>query len=396
MIDAIAAGHLCVDIIPQITDPAVATSASFLAPGRLTEVGGAILSTGGSVSNTGLALHRLGLEVRLVARLGDDAIAGITRDLLARRDPRLTAHLAVAHGEPSSYTIVINPPGVDRTFLHCPGTNNTFGPEDLPVELLAETRLLHLGYPPLMRRMYADGGEELAALLCRAKEAGATTSLDMAMPDPAGPSGRADWRGLLARVLPHVDLFQPNAEELLFMLHRPRLEELQRAPEGVLDALAPAEISALAGEALAMGARMVAIKLGHRGFFLSTASPLGDMGRGAPTDPYAWSGRELWAPCFRVQVVGTVGAGDATSAGLITGLLRGQPAEEALTSAVAVRACNVEAADATSGVRSWEETQRRVAAGWERLDARVNAEGWRWDAAAGLYRGPMDNWRHLP
>ncbi len=391
MIDAIAAGHLCVDIIPQITDPAVATSASFLAPGRLTEVGGAILSTGGSVSNTGLALHRLGLEVRLVARLGDDAIAGITRDLLARRDPRLTAHLAVAHGEPSSYTIVINPPGVDRTFLHCPGTNNTFGPEDLPVELLAETRLLHLGYPPLMRRMYADGGEELAALLCRAKAAGATTSLDMAMPDPAGPSGRADWRGLLARVLPHVDLFQPNAEELLFMLHRPRLEELQRAPEGVLDALAPAEISALAGEALAMGARMVAIKLGHRGFYLRTAEALGGMGRGTPGYEAAWSGRELWAPCFRVQVVGTVGAGDATSAGLITGLLRGQPAEEALTSAVAVGACNVEAADATSGVRSWEETQRRVAAGWERLDARVTAEGWRWDAAAGLYRGPMDN-----
>lgn len=390
MIDAIAAGHLCVDIIPQITDPAVAKSASFLAPGRLTEVGGAILSTGGSVSNTGLALHRLGLDMRLVARLGDDAIAGITRDLLQRRDPRLTAHLSVAHGEPSSYTIVINPPGVDRTFLHCPGTNNTFGPEDLPAALLAEARLLHLGYPPLMRRMYADGGVELAALMCRAKGAGATTSLDMAMPDPAGPSGRADWRGLLTRVLPHVDLFEPNVEELLFMLRRPRLEELQRSPEGVLDALAPDEVSALAGEALTMGARMVAIKLGHRGFYLRTAASLDDMGRGAPADPSGWAGRELWAPCFRVDVVGTVGAGDATSAGLITGLLRGQTAEAALTSAVAVGACNVEAADATSGVRSWDETQHRIGAGWARLDARVAAAGWRWDETAGVHRGPAD------
>jgi sugar/nucleoside kinase (ribokinase family) len=388
MIDAIAAGHLCVDIIPQITDPATAASASFLAPGRLTEVGGALLSTGGSVSNTGLALHRVGLVVRLVARLGDDVIADMTRDLLRQRDPRLTTHLTTAHGEPSSYTIVIAPPGVDRTFLHCPGTNNTFGPEDLPAELLAEARLLHLGYPPLMRRMYADGGEELALLMRRAKEAGATTSLDMSMPDPAGPSRGVDWRGLLARVLPHVDVFQPSVEELLYMLRRTRLEELRRITEGVLDALAPADVSGLGEEALAMGARVVAIKVGHRGFYLRSAGTLGEMGRGAPADPAGWSGQELWAPCFRVRVVGTVGAGDATTAGLLAGLLRGQSAEEALTSAVAVGACNVEAADATSGVRSWEETQGRIALGWPRLDAHVAAPGWRWDETAGLYRGP--------
>ncbi|HHX44493.1 MAG TPA: carbohydrate kinase family protein [Chloroflexi bacterium] len=390
MIDAIAAGHLCVDIIPEITDPATATSDSFLVPGRLTEVGRAILSTGGSVANTGLALHRLGLDVRLVARLGDDVIAGITRDILERHDRRLTAHLSVAHGEPSSYTIVISPPGVDRTFLHCPGTNNTFGPEDLPVTLLAETRVLHLGYPPLMRRMYADGGVELAMLMKRAKEAGATTSLDLAMPDPAGHSGRADWRGLLKRVLPYVDIAQPNVEELLFMLHRDRLEAFQCAPEEVLDALRPAAISALAEELLAMGVRMVAIKLGHRGFYLRTATELSDMGRGAPASPAAWTGRELWAPCFRVPVAGTVGSGDATSAGLITGLLRGQSAEEALTTAVAVGACNVEAADAISGVRPWDETQRRIAAGWERLDARVTGDGWHWDATHSLFRGPAD------
>jgi len=325
-----------------------------------------------------------------VARLGDDVIADITRNLLRQRDPRLTEHLTVAHGEPSSYTIVINPPGIDRTFLHCPGTNNTFGPEDVSTALLAETRLLHLGYPPLMRRMYVDGGEELAALMRAAKQAGATTSLDMAMPDPSRPSGRVDWRNLLRRVLPYVDLFQPSVEELLYMLQRPRLEELQERPEGVLDALAPAEVSALAEEALAMGTRVVAIKLGHRGFYLRTAPALGDLGRGAPPDPAAWAARELWAPCFRVEVAGTVGAGDATTAGLITGLLRGQSAEQALTSAVAVGACNVEAADATSGVRTWEETQQRIAAGWSRLEARVTATGWRWDESAALYRGPAD------
>lgn len=390
MIDAIVAGHLCVDIIPEITDPATAASASFLAPGRLTEVGRALLSTGGSVSNTGLALHRLGLDVRLVARLGDDVIADITRDLLRQRDPRLTEHLSVAHGEPSSYTIVINPPGVDRTFLHCPGTNNTFGPEDVPAALLAEARLFHLGYPPLMRRMFADGGVELATLLCRAKEAGTTTSLDMAMPDPSRPSGQVDWRAILTRALPYVDVFEPNVEELLYMLRRARLEELSAAPTGVVDALAPDEVSGLAEEALGMGARAVAIKLGHRGLYLRTATAWQGVGRGARADTGSWEARELWAPCFSVHVAGTVGAGDAASAGLITGLLKGQSAEDALTSAVAVGACNVEAPDATSGVRPWDETQRRIAAGWERRDAHLPADRWRWDEAAGLFHGPAD------
>ena len=110
MIDAIAAGHLCVDIIPEITDEATAASDHFMAPGRLTEVGGALLTTGGSVSNTGLALHRLGLDVRLLARVGDDLIANLIREILNAQSPKLTQELAVGRDEPSSYTVVISPP----------------------------------------------------------------------------------------------------------------------------------------------------------------------------------------------------------------------------------------------------------------------------------------------
>ena len=82
MIDAIAAGHLCVDIMPQISDPSTAASGNFLSPGRLTEMGGAIVSPGGSVSNTGQAMHVLGLDVRLVARVGDDLFGDLLMGLV--------------------------------------------------------------------------------------------------------------------------------------------------------------------------------------------------------------------------------------------------------------------------------------------------------------------------
>ena len=98
------------------------------------------------------------------------------------------------------------------------------------------------------------------------------------------------------------------------------------------------------------------------------------MGNGAPENPAAWAGHEVWSACFKVTVVGTTGAGDATIAGFLCALLRGLDPLDALTSAVGVGACNVEAADALSGLRSWEDTQARIAAGWEHLP--MNVVGW--------------------
>ncbi len=67
-------------------------------------------------------------------------------------------------------------------------------------------------------------------------------------------------------------------------------------------------------------------------------------------DPAGWADQGLWAPCFRVEVVGTTGVGDVVIAGFVAGLLRGLPPTETLTAAVVAGACNVEAADALSGI----------------------------------------------
>jgi hypothetical protein len=56
--------------------------------------------------------------------------------------------------------------------------------------------------------------------------------------------------------------------------------------------------------------------------------------------------------------------------------------------AVAVGACNVEAVDALSGIRTWESTQCRIAAGWKRQPLEPNAPGWQFDPDCGHWRGP--------
>jgi len=292
----------------------------------------------------------------------------------------------------SSYTVVINPPGVDRIFFHYPGANDTFGAGDVRYDLVSGARLFHFGYPPLMRRMYEAGGEELAAILRRARATGATTSLDLALPDPASPAGRADWPAILHAALPHVDLFVPSIEEILSML-RPATFETLRAQSGGADFLSlvePALLGDLSGELMDLGARVVALKLGHRGLYMRTAGrpALESMGRARPSDPAAWAEKELWAPCFQANVAGTTGAGDATIAGLIAGLLRGLGPAEAATAAVAVGACNVEAADALGGIRPWEQTWQRVRAGWARHLLLLDAAGWRLDENHHLWIGP--------
>jgi sugar/nucleoside kinase (ribokinase family) len=387
--DIVVAGHICLDIIPSFGGGARSWS-EILVPGKLVDVGAAVMATGGPVSNTGLALHRLGFPARLMGKVGDDLFGRAILEIVRGHDPGLAAGMLITRDAPSSYTIVINPPGVDRIFLHCPGANDTFGADDIPYDQLRGVRLFHFGYPPLMRRMYADGGVELATLLRRVKEIGVTTSLDMAKPDPASEAGRADWRGLLRRALPHVDVFLPSVDEILFMLDRERFDRLGQDLIARVDGGMLRELS---DELLEMGAAIVALKLGEEGLYLRTTSQadrVAAMGSCAPKDTGAWTNRELLSPCFQVTVVGTTGSGDCTIAGFLAGLADGLGPEETMTSAVAVGACNVEQADATSGIPTWDEVQTRIHARWERRASGLSLPGWRWDEERAIWRGPHD------
>lgn len=392
-IDVIVAGHLCLDIIPQIPEALGANPAAYIIPGRLTEIGPATLSTGGAVPNTGINLHRLGARCHLMGKIGDDELGRATLAVIGHHSPVLVRGMTTSPGEASSYTVVLDPPGADRMFLHYPGPNQTFGQQDIRYDLVAGARVFHFGYPPLMDNLCADGGRELASMMRQAKETGVTTSLDLTLPDLTGPSGQLDWRSILARTLPYVDLFLPSVQELLFMLRRERFEMLATGASAAdpMQAVMIEEIIALAGEALSMGAKVVLLKLGTRGAYLRTGASLSGLGRGAPEDLAPWRDRQLWAPCFKPDSVrSTVGTGDAAIAGFLAALLRSAPPARALTVAVAAGACCVEEAGALSGVRGWKETLSRIDLGWPRLPIESQPPGWTWDSLSAIWRGPSD------
>jgi sugar/nucleoside kinase (ribokinase family) len=391
-IDAVVAGHLCLDIFPDFTVSPKATLATVLSPGCLTEVGTATLSTGGAVSNTGLALNKLGLATHLIGKVGDDFFGQAVQNIIASHGQHLADGIVVDKSASTSYTIIINLPAVDRIFLHCPGVNDTFRASDIRDERLSQARLFHFGYPTVIKSMYEPNGAQLTAMFKRAKESGVTTSLDMALPDPASASGRADWATILQSTLPWVDIFLPSIEEILYMLRRETFEQMRRAGSGAgfLSQATPELLSDLSRQLEAMGVKIVVLKLGERGLYMRTASrsAIENLGRAKPPATGAWADREMWAPCFQVQVAGTTGCGDSTIAGFLGGLLRGLSPEMTLTVAVAVGACNVEAPDALSGIRPWRETLDRITSGWTRRDLQLTSPGWHWEQEPGLWVGP--------
>jgi sugar/nucleoside kinase (ribokinase family) len=381
--DVAAAGHLCLDMIPRFrTDRESTNISDLLQPGTLVQMGEMTFSTGGAVSNVGIAMKIFGCTVAFIAKVGGDAIG---KTIIEQLDQSGSARgIAVAGDEASSYTVILSAPGIDRIFMHYPGTNDTFRAEDVDMEAVGKSRLFHLGYPTLMHSLFVDEGRELTRILKSVKRAGVTTSLDISLPDPGSEAGRADWRKIYERALPYVDIFLPSIEEILFTLHPREYLERKKARGGqeLIDFVSPEELSGFAEQLLSLGCAIAGVKAGHNGCYIRTAGRdrICEMGRAAPGDPASWATRELWCPAFRTdKIIGATGAGDSSIAAFLTALLRGHRIEESLKLANCAGFLNLHAPDTLSGLVSWEELQRIYPFLTER-DTIPLPQGWRWEA----------------
>lgn len=270
--DVIAVGDLNIDLILRLK--------------RLPAFGEEVLAealsrhAGGVAANFASYCARLGLRIALVARVGRDEFGafliqrmnelGVGTDYI-RRDETL----------PTGVTISLSGPQ-DRAFVTYLGTIDSLTGMDVPDELLAQARWLHLGSYFLQRRLQPD----MPALFKRARRAGLGISLDTGF-DPY-----ENWDSGLPDLLPLVDIFMPNEIEMTRIMR----QDNPRA----------------AAQRLAMQGVRVALKLGPQGarfFYLQ---------------------EEIAQPAFSVPVRDTTCCGDAFNAGFIAAWLQGLPPVECL------------------------------------------------------------------
>lgn len=302
------AGHLCVDLKPELGPNAR------ISPGRLINVGPLTVVLGGCVPNTGLALRDLGADPELQAAVGDDRLATLVPKLLGDVRRRL-----VTVPGSTSYSVVLEPGGADRTFWHHTGSNDAFHPGDVSID----TDLLHLGYPSLLPTICADVGASLATLFTEARARGVTTSLDLADTDPDGPAGAVDWDTFLTRILPHVDVISPSVDDLRSALRDPREPSLELACE-------------YAGWLVERGAAVAMVTAGRHGVALRSGreSRVTQGGRVLADQAGQWTGADLAIPAVPPAGQATsTGAGDAASAGLLFALISGWDPSRAIHTA---------------------------------------------------------------
>ena len=366
----ICAGHVCIDITPAIPDLGRRPIGEMLTPGKLVQVGRASLSVGGSVSSTGLGLKVLGADVSLMGKIGRDEFG----DLVLKEFRKYEAEegLIIQDEDATSYTVAIAIPGIDRIFLHHSGANDTFCDRDIPWEKVEGAALFHFGYPPIMRAVYENRGEELVKILSHARGAGAATSLDLAMVDPDSDAGAQNWREILERALPLVDFFCPSIEELCWMLDPERFDEWKARAAGrdvttVLDV--DRDIRPLAGMCMELGCKVLFLKCGAPGMYLKTAGRevLEKISHGTGLDSGLWAERDFFERSYvPARVLSGTGAGDTSIAAFLKAVLDGYGPEMSMHLAAATGASCVEAYDSLSGLKSFEALRKKIDAGWEK------------------------------
>ena len=284
--------------------------------GRLLNVEGIGLFLGGCGANTATGLAKLGVETALIGKIGRDGFG----DFLAARFAESgldTGGLIRDSSAATSATIVIGHADGERSFLHDAGANATLTINDIDFERVRRSKILVVAGVFLMDSF---DGEPMAELLRRARAAGVLTVLDTAW----DASGR--WLDSLAPCLPHLDYFLPSFDEAVMLTGG--LED----PDAIADFF------------LARGVRTVGLKLGARGCYLK-------------------SNVESFAiPGLTVEACDTLGAGNAFVAGFTAALARGWNLKECGQFACAVGASAVSTVGATTGIKTFAETQAMMKA----------------------------------
>lgn len=358
-------------------------------PGKLVAATGMDLSLGGQACNTGFTLAKLGNPVQICFAHGDDAMgAAVDFELnrLAATFPTDHVRVQCLNIGKTSGSMVL-PYTEDRAFIHYPGSNAEATCEDLHPNF-GDCSMMHFGYPALMPTMSRNGGAETIELFGYARDNGVVTSLDHVMLDESSWAADFDWLEYHQNVLPLTDIFCPSIEELCRMLFPASYQMLQDYKfEDVINPVVLADYSQIL---LALGAKIVLLKLGKYGLYLRTGEIDINSNLAGVVNAEVWSNREFYIQAIAAKNPKTTGAGDAAIAGFLASANKGLPPWQALEIASAAAACCCQQPDATSGIKNWAGTIGMLEMPQEPALFDLDKYGFHPIAAGRVYTGPND------
>lgn len=304
MFDVVCVGILVADVIMRTVD-------SLPESGKLSLVDRIELYTGGCAVNSAIDMARLGLNVSIIGKIGNDGFGNFMSDSL-KKEKVNTEGLRIDDNAGTSASVVMVDSKGERSFLHFLGANAGFTVNDVDFDIIKRTNHVFVAGAMLMPEF---DGEQCAELLKKAKDMGRYTALDTAWDS----TGR--WMDVLKPCMQHIDLFMPSMEEAIMLSGKEEPEEM-------------------ADTFLSMGIKTAVIKLGRKGCFIKNRK-----------------GEKYHIPTYEnIRAVDTTGAGDAFAAGFLTGITKGWSLIECGRFANAVGTHCVMSPGASTGNKCLNET----------------------------------------
>ncbi|MCM8816668.1 MAG: carbohydrate kinase family protein [Candidatus Omnitrophica bacterium] len=275
--------------------------------GKLELVETCELHIGGCASNTAVVARKLGTEVSVIGKIGNDALGEFVLSAL-KKEGLDVSMVRIEKGITTSGTAVLVFPDGERSFLHSIGANSKFSVEDIDFEYLKNFDIVHVAGIFLMPGLE---GKKLQTLAIKVKQINKILSFDTAWDS----TGR--WLPVIEDSLAYVDYFFTSLEEAKML-------------SGKSDYIEMAKFF------LEKGVKNVCLKMGPDGSYVTD---------GKVSNYY---------PALKVCAVDSTGAGDAYVAGFLTGILKGYDLLKAGLLANTVGAMSVTAVGATSGIVDWD------------------------------------------
>ncbi len=204
--DVLVAGELNIDLILDQLE-------TFPVVGKEIIAGKSLLTLGSSAAIFASNLSAFGSSVSFCGRIGSDSFADkILHDLKAKNV--YTVYISKSTTADTGITVAFNY-NQDRAMVTYPGAMLELKGSDITDDMLASAKHLHVSSIFLQPALKSG----LTALFKRAKQCALTTSLDTQW-DPA-----EEWEFDKENLLPHVDVFLPNIEELKNITQQSSVED---------------------------------------------------------------------------------------------------------------------------------------------------------------------------
>ncbi len=281
------------------------------------------LRTGGSAANTSAVLSKFGLEVSILARVGQDALAERALSDLQRVGVDLSLVQRDAETQTGLIFAAVTPDG-ERTFFSCRGANANTTLDGDGEARIREARLLHVSGYALV-----ENPQRAAALqaITVARRSGVAVSVDL------GAEVETTPRKGIVEALSKASMLFPNLAVAQWLT----------GEEGARESVAGL---------LSLGPELVGLKLREEGCLIGGDQEI------------------LAVPAFEVEPVDDTGAGDSFDAGLILGWVAGMGLRECGILGNALGALATTVTGAGSSLPGPEEAlsfleERRKETGWQ-------------------------------